>query len=735
MDRKEEFERVQELFHELILKGAAERGMALDGEAASVRSQVEGLLAAAGREECDSGQAKPERTFGQYRAVERIGRGGMGEVWLAERTDGEIRMRVAVKTLRSNFAPEEFHRRFRFERQALAGLKHPNIASLLDGGVTASGTPYLVMELIEGSPILTHVRQLRLSPRQTVELWEQAARAVAHAHSRMILHRDLKPGNLLVTAEGVTKLLDFGTAKLLDREGDTDRTATGHQSFTPRYASPEQVLGQPSTMATDVWGLGVLLYEMLTGKPPFTVQLGTMEELLREICSKDAAGANLGGDLDSILAKSLRRDAAERYQRVEEMLEDIRAWQENRPVMARRGGLRYRIRKFVRRNRLALAAAAAVLAVAAMGGASTWHQYQLANERYVAMRDLSKSLTNELMVLLSRSPGTLDAQRLLISRTLTALEPLAAKAGPDSQLRLELARVYQRLGSLQGDPYQKNTGEPQKALLALDRAAALLTPGGGDLRGVAELRAAIDETRIGVLDSLGQREAAEEAARRALALLGPLSPKARTKMRESNLHLLLARYARERKQIAEARTHYRQSAEQLEIATQFDPQRYGGVPRVSMRVESADFLLEQKQAAAALVEIDAAETLFAALPEATRKSAGRVESRLLRKKAGALAAAGRYREAVAAASAAMALIEKFAALDPGSAQGTFDLAVVCNELAGIQEAAGSTVECRRQTRRARDYLLPLARSAGPKSAYAAALAETEARAVRMKFHF
>ncbi|MGE0440503.1 MAG: tetratricopeptide repeat protein [Gemmatimonadales bacterium] len=353
-------------------------------------------------------------TIGPYRLLRLLGQGGMGSVYLAERADGQFEHRVAVKLLRTDRPGPELRRRFLTERQILAQLVHKNIALLLDGSVTEDGRPYLVMEYVEGRPLLDYCDRHALPVRRRLELFLEVCTAVEYAHRRLVIHRDLKPGNTLVTDEGGVKLLDFGIAKLLagDRSGDV--TETGHRPMTPEYASPEQVRGDPVGTESDVYQLGVLLFELLTGRRPYRESGGPREALERAILSSDplrpstaltaeappsavadsaarARGASVGrlsrqlaGDLDHIVLKALRKEPDRRYGSVTALAEDIRRHLGGRPVLARRGTLRYRASRFVRRNRAGVAAGAIALVAAVAGLVGTISQARRAERAATA---------------------------------------------------------------------------------------------------------------------------------------------------------------------------------------------------------------------------------------------------------------------------------------------------------------------------------------------------------------
>jgi len=338
--------------------------------------------------------------IGAYRVVRELGRGGMGSVYLAERADEEFEQRVALKLVRRGMDTEEIVRRFRSERQILAHLDHPNIAKLFDGGTTEDGRPYFLMEYVEGQPIDEYCDERKLPTRERLELFRQVCSAVHFAHQNLIVHRDLKPGNILVTAGGVPKLLDFGIAKLLDPDQALFAlTRVELRLMTPEYASPEQVRGETITTASDIYSLGVLLYVLLTGHPPYPRATQDPQSLARAICETEplrpssAVGRvaevqrpdgtvvelkpesvsrvrdgeerllrrRLAGDLDNIVLMAMRKDPQRRYASVAQFSNDIERHLEGLPVVARKDTLGYRTRKFVGRHKLGVAAAVTVL--------------------------------------------------------------------------------------------------------------------------------------------------------------------------------------------------------------------------------------------------------------------------------------------------------------------------------------------------------------------------------------
>jgi serine/threonine-protein kinase len=363
-------------------------------------------------------------TAGPWRLVERIGRGGMGEVWLGERDGADFRQQVAVKLLRHDFEAPQLVRRFRTERRILAGLQHPNIAALLDGGTTDDGRPFVVMELVRGRDLATFCKQERLPLRARLELFQKVCAAVDVAHRSLVVHRDLKPGNVLVTQEGEPKLLDFGIAKLLASDNDAETgvtmpalTGAATLLLTPEYASPEQVRGEPITTATDVYALGAILYELLTGARAQQPQSRSLSALTEAVCEREPVPPSvavaampvgelpacglplprltraLRGDLDTIVAQAMRKDPARRYPSAAALAADLDRHLRGLPVQARADTLAYRARKFVRRNRVPVVAALlvavlAVLFVVQIARSNT--RLEQANQRITQERDAAE---------------------------------------------------------------------------------------------------------------------------------------------------------------------------------------------------------------------------------------------------------------------------------------------------------------------------------------------------------
>jgi serine/threonine-protein kinase len=471
---------------------------------------------------------------GSYRVVRTLGQGGMGTVYLADRADGQFEQRVALKLIRPGMGRHEILRRFLQERQILARLQHPNIARLLDGGITDSGQPYFAMEYVDGLPITEYCDARRLGVDERLGLFRDVAGAVAYAHLNLVVHRDLKPSNILVTAEGVPKLLDFGIAKLLhetDSEDTLIETQAGLRVMTPEYAAPEQVRGDAVTTATDTYALGVALYELLTGHRPYYFERRSPAEIERVICERPpsrpstvvtraeevqpldgapetlkpdeiaAARATLprrlrrrlSGDLDTILLKALRKEPHRRYANAEALVEDLRRHRTGQPISARKDNVGYRVRAFVRRHRVGVMTTVAVACLLFVGLWASVLQMQAA-EREAARTEAVK----DFLIGLFEEPAAEPAGRALSAPELLARGAERADAFADRPaLQAELLTLLAALSAEQG--------RPQQATVLHERALALRR----SLHGEAYAEAAASLLALGELALA--REAFEEA--------------------------------------------------------------------------------------------------------------------------------------------------------------------------------------------------------------------------------
>ncbi len=435
----ERYQQVKQIFQATLEREPAARQAYLDALCATdseLRVAVENLLAA--HQEADSfietpalrglsdlfanlSKPAPESHIGHYRLIREIGHGGMGAVYLAERADEAYHKEVAIKLVRYGLATPEIRRRFLSERQILAQLDHPNIARLLDGGTTDDGLPYLVMEYVEGLPLIEYANHRRLTTTQRLHLFRTICSAVHYAHINLIVHRDLKPGNILVTQEGVPKLLDFGIAKVFDASLPAeDTTRTELRAMTPGYASPEQLGGERITTASDVYSLGIILYQLLTGLRPYPRQSAMAQEIVRAVPehqpekpsaaitradgeqttvsgeSPDKLRRQLKGDLDNIILMALRKEPERRYASVEQFAEDLRRYLNGLPVLARQDAVGYRASKFVRRNKAAVAAVGLLLSVIVAGIIATgWQARRAAEQARIAAEQRDKALLEQ----------------------------------------------------------------------------------------------------------------------------------------------------------------------------------------------------------------------------------------------------------------------------------------------------------------------------------------------------
>lgn len=405
-----------------------------------------------------------ERRVGPYRLLEIIGQGGMGQVYLAERADQQFEQQVAIKMANWVGATDELLQRFRQERQILAHLEHPNIARLLDGGQTDDGQPYLAMEYVEGESILDYGQSTQHSIHDRLQLFLKICGAVQYAHSKLVIHRDIKPSNVLVTVDGIPKLLDFGIAKLLD--SGVDVTRADARMLTPEYASPEQLTGAPVTTATDIYGLGMLLYQLLSGSLPFDLSSSASPQIRELICNTEPEipsamarqsgnshrAAGLRGELDNIVMMALRKDPLRRYATVKDFADDVRNFLANKPVVARGDGWAYRSRKFLQRNRVAVLATGLIVSLTA--AQTVFYTSELAAERdnALAERQVAESTTEFLVDLFNVSnPGeslgeTITAREVLDQGAVRIRNELKDDDAIRARMLQTIGRVYERLG-------------------------------------------------------------------------------------------------------------------------------------------------------------------------------------------------------------------------------------------------------------------------------------------------
>jgi tetratricopeptide (TPR) repeat protein len=527
----------------------------------------------------------------------------MGAVYLGVRDDDVYQKRVAIKVLKRGMDTESIVRRFRHERQILASLEHPFIAGLLDGGTTPDGRPYFAMEYVEGQPIADYCDSRHLDTTSRLELFRNVCAAVQYAHQNLIIHRDIKPANVLVTVDGTPKLLDFGIAKLLNPElmGQTlVPTAPGLQLMTPEYASPEQVRGEVVTTATDVYSLGVLLYELLTGRLPYRLTSRAPADIARVVCESiparpstaittietpldspatelvqgrpvDSHGSarrsrparpptvdidrlrrQLAGDLDNIVLKALSKEPSRRYASVDQFAEDVRRHLAGLPVIARKDTWGYRTGKFVRRNR-AVVVAGVMTFVALVAGiiGTTWQarvasaERTRAEQRFGDVRQLANSFLFDFHDSIADLEGSTPARKLVVTKGLEYLDKLAQDAGDRMDLRRELAGAYVKVGDVQGRPFTPNLGDTAGALVSYRKAIALYESVDGPTTDDRAFRSELAYAYIrqsDVLAAAGDTASALTSAQKGLAVEREISsdPSASPAARRS----LVASYSR-----------------------------------------------------------------------------------------------------------------------------------------------------------------------------------------------
>ncbi|MDZ7639219.1 MAG: protein kinase [Bryobacterales bacterium] len=510
----ERWARVKHLFQEALSAEAESRVQLLDrecGEDVSLREEIESLLAAHEdssvsleapthvplfgsvlrqvRDEVARGQALIGRVIGQYRIESLIGEGGMGSVYLGIRDDAEFKMQVAIKVLNRSSSGGDTVNRFRLERRILARLNHPFIARIFDGGVTEDGLLYFVMEHIPGIPLDEYLRKANPNLEARLQLFREICSAVSFAHQNLVVHSDIKASNILIMEGDIPKLLDFGISQVLDPE---NRELAAEQegkvaALTPAYASPEQLRGLPLSTASDIYSMGVLLYEMICGKHPYEVDRANPFAILTKIAGGDPPRPSeispLQGvqtDLDAIILKAIQPEPQDRYITANQLSRDVDRYLKHQPVVAWPDSPYYRLRKFVRRN-LVPVVVGIIAALSLIGGilASSYmadraeEQRLRAEARFQDVRQLASSLIFELDTDLAQIPGATGVRGKLVERALAYLDRLDTESGDDLELQRELAAAYEKLGDVQGRPNVANIGNSPLALECYRKALSI----------------------------------------------------------------------------------------------------------------------------------------------------------------------------------------------------------------------------------------------------------------------
>ena len=681
------------------------------------------------------------RQIGHYRIVRELGRGGMGAVYLAERAD-EYREQVALKIVKRGMDTDFVVRRFRHERQILASLHHSNIARLFDGGTTEEGLPYFVMEYIEGEPIDQYCAHHNLTIQERLQIFRTVCAAVQYAHQNLVIHRDLKPGNILITADGTVKLLDFGIAKILNPEisQTIEKTATLMRLMTPEYASPEQVRGELVTTASDVYSLGVVLYELLTGQRPYRLTSILPSDIERIICEQEptrpsaavtqeepererkregetgrkSAGetgvappsllpsfslSQLRGDLDNIVLMALRKEPLRRYSSVEQFAEDIRRHLEGLPVSARSDTFNYRAGKFIQRHKVGVAAAALIMLSLIAGLITTiWQarraqaQQAKAERRFNDVRKLANSYLFEFHDAIAELQGTTQARALVVKRALEYLDSLAQEANDDRSLQQELAAAYLKVGDVQGRPGHGSLGDKEGALTSYRKAQAIYEALAATGNNDAALRQEMTTGFIRVGDALQYHDskAALASYRQGLAAANPTD-----RLSIANLYQRIGEM-----QIATGDAGAAGASQQKAMAlyeamaaeTPNDQKAQRGL--FINYIKAGNLLFEAGEGKAALPLYQKAVPIARKLAEAEplNARAQRELAACLDKVGNALLATGEPNGALTHYNEAFAIRQKIAAADTKNAELQRDLSISHDKLGEVSAAAGNITD-------------------------------------------
>jgi serine/threonine protein kinase len=659
------------------------------------------------------------RQLGPYRILHRLGQGGMGAVYLAERADEQYRRRVALKLVRPGYDDGHLLRRFSNERQLLAVLDHPNIVKLLDAGVTTDGIPYFVMDYVEGQPIDQFCQSRNLSIPERLALFREVCAAVHCAHRNLVVHRDLKPSNILVTPDGSPKLLDFGIAKLLRPEygsGVIGLTRT-LQPMTPEFASPEQVTGQPITTSSDVYSLGVLLYRLVAGRHPYEMNTNSAAEVERAICetnperpsavAKSEGGRRrLGSDLDNIVLMAMRKEPQRRYPSAEHLSEDIRRYLANQPVTARKDTLLYRASKFTRRHRVGVAAASLAAIALIASAAVAWHEKRIAEARLAELQNSATfmlfNLNDEL-----RKNGVTAGRKLLMAKALDLFDKMANDAGSDEDLKQKAAYGYMRVGDIQGgNPAVPNIGDTESARKSYAKELELgraMKPG-----QMADIVIANSNVGMGRLDVLsGARSSAEAHFQTAMSLYRAAGDSSEARHGMMVVSEQLGNLQKQQGNLQAATVEYSRS---LEIARELD--RTHPSPLTQSDVENEALLYGLTLASAGHAE-ESLNAIREALAIAQRlagtdKSKRRDEASAYGYLGYVLAVGGRPGEAIDAYQQSIGILEKLAAEDPKNQLARTDLGQMKGEISDLLWTAKRFDEASSATLTALEILKPVA---------------------------
>jgi len=687
-------------------------------------------------DEVDRDAALTGQQIGSYKIIRELGRGGMGAVYLAARADESFDKQVALKLIKRGMDSDAIIKRFVMERQILANLDHPNIARLIDGGTTEDGLPYFVLEYVEGTTITRYCDQHKLNTSERLKLFREVCAAVQFAHQNLIVHRDLKPSNIIVTEDGSPKLLDFGIAKLLSEAPSGEATATIGRVLTPEYASPEELRGLSVTTSGDVYSLGVVLYELLSGRRPFNFENRSSEDVARivtasplikpsvllnridvegqtdgservsrtaEAISQTRDGSveklrrRLAGDLDNILLQALRKEPERRYASVQEFSEDLRRHLEGLPVNASPDTLSYRARKFTQRHKAGVLAAAIVIITLLSATAITAWQARVARRerakserRFTQVRKLANSVLFEYHDGIEKLPGATPIREKMVKDALEYLDNLSAESSGDPTLQAELATAYEKVGDVQGNPFGANLGNQEGALASYRKALAIRKGLYGANLTDAKARLELGNAYKRVADILwakGQNDEASLNYRNSLAPFEELvqaDPKNPQYIRGLNLALNgLAHVQAQSGDFKGALDSYRKCLANAEALQAADPTSKTNIRSVAVvNLKVGDALMDLRDYAGALLPYEKSVEGFSRLAGATQNNAATARELGL-----AYARIGttdmhleHYEKAVEFHLKAIEQQKQVALADPNNLQSHFDLAATYGNL-------------------------------------------------------
>jgi len=751
----ERWREIERIFDQAAALSAPEQSSFLEETCAGdldLRNEVESLLAAHARSGDfidrpslffdlkvvvgDAGFAAGD-LLGRYRIVKEIGRGGMGAVYLAERADDQYRKQVAIKLIHRGLTSDTMRRRFGTERQILASFDHPNIAHLYDADTAADGSSYFVMEYIDGVAIDKFCHERSSSLKERLSLFRHVCGAVAYAHRHAVIHRDLKPSNILITSEGVPKLLDFGIAKMLETAPSAEALVTiaEARAMTPEYASPEQVRGEAITTASDVYSLGVILYQLLTGTFPYRFNTQSPYEIARviegtnparpstavrqrnsRIEKRDSAdqrfafreSRRLRGDLDNIMLMAIRKEPARRYSSVEQFSDDIGRYLEARPVVARKDTFGYRAAKFVRRNRAATAVAALLLLSLIAGIITTSSQAHRARfeqaraeRRFNDVRQLANNVLFDYYDAIKNLPGATRVRERLVKDALMHLDSLGKEAGGDRTLQRELAEAYERVGDVLGEEASASLGDRSGAMQSYGKGLALreslVAAAPGDVTSRRALAASYKKLGAVYLDTAELKKGLDYLAK-SLALSSALvaeQPENDDLQRDlAEVHNAAGSAVREGEMNA-ALEHYRKALPILEALRGRAPKdrrvrrdlsvTYGEIGGVLFLTGDIPGALENNGKALAL-----RESLLAEDP--TNNDYRRMLAIAHQNRGDFLAWEKRYPEALESFRRKLDIDEQSLAADPANAQARSDLAYSSERIGALLIATGDARE-------------------------------------------